>query len=63
MYGLKTIFLALIIGGVLFIISLALYLTGKKSILTWIFAIICLPVSITWLGSSAGIIVDVIKVL
>lgn len=39
-----------------------LYMGGYKNFLSWIFALICLPVCVTLLSTSAGVIVDVIKV-
>ena len=39
-----------------------LFMGGYKNFLSWIFAVICLPVCVTLLSTSAGVIVDVIKV-
>ena len=38
------------------------YMCGFKNLLSWIFSAICLPVCVTLLSTSAGVIVDVIKV-
>lgn len=53
---------SLMFGAALLIICGVLFLTKRIGVMSWIYAILCLPVSIVWLSYAAGVIVDVITV-
>lgn len=61
-HGMNYLIWAALGGILLFMVSVALYKTNSKTALSWIFAMLCLPVSIAWLSFAAGAIVDVISV-